>query len=301
MEASCVKRTGGSLVGLLLALSAFSSPARGDLFSGPVSRYYLDDGDTIYVVQGLSVVASFSTAYGRGDYEGALAVSDTIRTRAGDLRFGTGGQAGVYTLSGTPTGTAYQTAPTPDLVYYDGTSSGSVNYFVDHGQVNPANGGVYRAGYYWENPQLLFYPQGICNNPPSQPGCWGLWGIAYDPSDGSLWVSAGGSTVIQEYSLSGTLLASFDTGPLAGRSAALGVDPADHTLWTVSLGTNELVQYSPDAATLGALLQSGAPAGLPAGWYSGDFSQVPECSSWFPGLTAAALAGLLKRRHHPVL
>ena len=60
------------------------SPPFPPSFTGPTSRYYLDNGDTIYVVQGNSVVQSFSTAYGRGFSEDVLAVTQTIQTRAGD-------------------------------------------------------------------------------------------------------------------------------------------------------------------------------------------------------------------------
>jgi hypothetical protein len=234
----------------------------------------------IYVVQGSSVVKSFPMAYGRGDSEGALAVSQTIRTRASDLRSGTDLGAGEYTLSGIPTGVGYATPATGNLRYYDGTSDGFHNYFVDHGQNDPLTGGVYRTDYYWQTPEFLFSPFGICNN-PSPPGCWGLSGIAYDPNNSSLWVSAKGSTMIQDYALNGTLLTEFDAPDLAGYNAALGFDQADNTLWMTTGGSNILRQYSVDPATFGQLEQRGIPLGLPAGLFeAADFQETPEPASF---------------------
>ena len=232
-----------------------------------------------------------------------MAVSDvSIRTRGSDLRFVRDLGAGEYTLNGVPTGVGYATPRTGNLRYYDGTSSGASSLFVDHGQYDPASGGVYIADYYWQNPQLLFYPAGICNNnPPSPPGCAGLSGIAFDPINDSLWVSAKGSTIVQEYSFGGTLLASFNAqDPFnPGYNAALGVDPADHTLWTTTGGSNFLRQYSLDPFTLGVQLQSGTPNGLPPGFYeSADFQQqVPEPTSFL--LVTTGITALIRfRRHH---
>jgi hypothetical protein len=200
-------------------------------------------------------------------------------------------RAGEYTLSGSPTGHGYTTPATGNLRYYDGTSDGRYNYFVDHGQDNPLTGGVYRTDYYWQDPQWLFYPQAICQDP--LPGCHGLSGIAFDPRNNSLWVSARGNTWIGDYSLDGILLAAFnafDPDPF-GYNAALGVDPKDHTLWLAN-GSNVLRQYSLDPLTLGTLLQSGTPGGLPAGVYeSGEFDPVPEPATIVLLLPVIALLG----------
>jgi hypothetical protein len=104
-----------------------------------------------------------------------------------------------------------------------------------------------------------------------------LSGIAFDPLNASLWVSAKGSPVIQDYSLDGTLLAAFDTGLTSGYLAALGYDAADDTLWLSTGGTNLLRQYSVHGTTFGQLLQEGTPSGLPREFYdSGDFQVTPE-------------------------
>jgi hypothetical protein len=268
-----------------IALATVVGTAWADTFTGPVSKYYLVNpiNNTIYVIQGTAVVATFPMAYGQGNQEGALAVSETIRTRASDLRFA-GGLSGEYTLAGAPTGYDYLTPPSGNLRYYDGTSDGLRTYFVDHGQDNPETGGVYVADYYWQQPQWLFYPQAICNSEP-QPGCHGLSGIAYDKANNSLWISGKGNTMIGNYSLNGVLLAAFDAANSFGYNAALGVDPMDHTLWVTSGGSNVLRQYSLNGSAFGHLLQSGTPNGLPPeGVYeSGEF-QIVQCSA--PTITA---------------
>jgi hypothetical protein len=266
--------------------------AWADAFTGPVSEYYLDGRNMIYVVQGTSVVRSFPLAYGGNAWEGALAVSATIRTRASDMRGNADLGAGEYTLSGTPTGTGYMTPRTGNLVYYDGTTDETTNYFVDHGQENPLGGGVYGTDYYWQNPHFLFYPQALCDAWET-PGCHGLSGIAYDPTNKSLWISSQRTSLIGDYAMDGTLLALFDTAdPDNPFNTALGLDPITHTLWAID-HLSEFREYSLDAATFGNLLQVGTPSGLPSGWYgAGDFRvSVPEPASAV--LLAPILAALL--------
>lgn len=288
METTVKKPASGILLGLVFA-TLFTWTAWAAPFTGPASKYYLANPITkmIYVVQGTRVIASFPMAYGRGDFEGALAVSQTIRTRASDLgNFPYYLRAGEYTLSGNPTGYSYDTPPTGNLRYYDGASDGSHNYFVDHGQFDPLAGGVYKTDYFWQNPQWLFYPQAICNSDLEE-GCHGLTGVAYDPTNKSLWISGKQRSVIGNYSLDGVLLAVFDAFDATGYNAAVAVDPTDHTLWVTTGGSNLLRQYSLDPPTFGQLLQSGVPAGLPAGgvYESGEF-QVLQCS----GITITSLS-----------
>ncbi|MBI2681576.1 MAG: hypothetical protein HYX25_11300 [Candidatus Solibacter usitatus] len=250
-----------------------------------MSKYYLDNGGGIYVVRGTSVVESFPTAYGGGYGEGVLAVSETIRTRA-RYTFSEDLQAGEYTLSGNPTGHSYFTPRIPELFYsiYDGTSDGLNNYFVEHGQFFFS--GVYRTDYYWQNPELLFTAGPY------------LTGIAYDPTNNSLWISSPGPW-IQDYSMDGTLLAEFDSGNPSdfgyylGKNTGLGLDPADHTLWITSDLTSVLRQYSLDGATFGELLQIGRPDGLPPGAFdSGEFQEpVPEPATFLLLLAVIAATG----------
>ena len=280
------------LTGILLVVlcAVLAGPGWAASFTGPLSSYYLIGDSTIYVIRGPSVVTSFHTAYGGGASEGVLAiVGNTVRTRASDLRSFPDAGAGEYMLNGLPTGNSWTTPPTGNLRYYDGTSDGSFTWFVDHGQDSPEQGGVWRADASWQNPMLLFSPQGICNNAP--PGCHGLSGIAYDSLTKSLWVSARGDTRVQNYSLEGALLGEFDARSF-GYNTALAVDSADHTLWMTTGGGNTLRQYSLDT---GLLLQEGVPAGLPDAsdvYQAAEFA-VPETSSlglvlW--GLMALAAA-----------
>ena len=302
------KRT---LVGLALA-SSLIGPVWADTFTGPVGKYYLDNlsNSTIYVVQGTSVVESFPMAYSSAYGEGVLAVSETIRTRARYILWGEDLAAGEYTLSGNPTGHGYSTPRVPYSAFsvYDGTSDGTYNYFVDHngGMADePGSGGVYRTDYYWQDPELLFYPRFLC--PDYQFGCQAVTGISYDPTNNSLWISSM-NPWIADYSLSRVLLAAFDTRMwdyriyppgFAGYNAALALDPADHTLWLTTGGSNLLRQYSLDRATFGDLLQMGTPSGLPGGFYeSGEFRDAaPEPATFVLLLPVIALIGFRIRSH----
>ena len=297
MEISLAKAQSRIRLGLALASSLAGAAWAGTLTTGPLSPYYLDSSSsgTIYVVLGTSVVTSFPVAYGNANSEGALAVSNsTIYTRAA---FSAGFLAGEYTLSGSPTGQDYTTPYSGSGRYFDGTSDGSHNYFVDHGADSPPpHGGVYEADLDWQNPHLIFYPAAACDALP--PGCHGPSGIAYDPTNNSLWVSAKPNGEIGDYSMDGTLLAEFNApNPFPGTSgpgwnSALGVDPADHTLWLTD-GTNTLRQYSLAPATFGLLLQSGVPNGLPFATYeSGEFNVVtPEPATFVLLLSFVAVIG----------
>jgi len=119
----------------------------------------------------------------------------------------------------------------------------------------------------WQNPVALF----------SIPGAHALdfLGIAYDPTNNSLWLSGYNTNVIADYSLTGTLLSSFHTGTGAQSIFALGFDPADATLWFSLEQTNMLYQYSRS----GVLLQNGL-AGLPrCCFFSGDFAEGASFSA----------------------
>jgi hypothetical protein len=278
-------------------LSGLTSAAWASPFTGPTSPYYLDNyvTETIYEVQGTSVVNSFAWAYDPScdnACEGMLAVTNVIST----TWFGTGsasgspGTAGQYTLGGTPTGTSWTDTPSPagETVTnsYDGTTDGKNNYTVEWDN-NLSTEVVIKTNLDWQNPTVLFT---LCSS------CIGTYiGIAYDPDNNSLWISGSGTDTIADYSLTGTLLSSFTTG--TGGMDALAFDPADGTLWwTLYFAYDEgfnLYQYS----TSGTLLQEGWPSGLPSerGYFSGDFAVTPPTTG-VPepaclALLGAALAG----------
>jgi hypothetical protein len=277
-------------VGIILGMS----PAWAS-FVGPISPYYLDDvgNETIYVVQGTSVINSFPWAYGVGagcpagsNCESSLAVTNVVSTDWWGNVYGSPGTAGQYTLSGTPTVTSWTDTPPPAgetfNATYDSTSDGTHNYTIEFYN-NHYTENVVETNLNFQNPIVLFSPS---------PGAFQWIGIAYDPFNNSLWLSSnGGLSTIADYSLTGALLSSFTT-VVGVTEDSLGFDPADGTLWFNSGAGNLLWQYS----TSGTLLQDGTPSGLPSGpFYSGDFaeaapSSVPEPASLT--IFGSALIGL---------
>ncbi len=221
----------GIKIGLLAALVAVSLTATAQ--TGPTSTLYLTIDQAAYsyfqVVQGNSVSAPVLTSYGTSEFP--IAVWGDVRT-AGTGQSTLGGQ---YTLGLTPTGTSYVL---PGFIHevIDSTSDGSHNYLVD-----TQGGIVYQTARDFTNVVPLF-----------NSGLPFADGITYDPVNKSLWIcSYFQSTFIDDYSLSGTLLSSFDVGH--SNNFGLAMDPADHTLWLTNDSTLELEQYS----TTGALLSLG--------------------------------------------
>ena len=211
---------------------------------GPTSPLYLtyttdlNGAQSIVVVQGNSVINSFAEAYGAPD-EVPIAVAGDVRT-AGAFPGWLGGQ---YSLAGTPTGTTYALPSIPDSAY-DSTTDGSHNFLVDY-----TYGGVYQTARDFTNSVPLFTSTGLYN-----------LGITYDKTNNSLWISEWGGTTVTDYSLSGTVITSFDTGHYF--NGALAMDPATHTLWLVDdENTFNLEQYS----TAGVLLSTGPYVGYTLG------------------------------------
>jgi hypothetical protein len=197
--------------------------------AGPNRRLYATAPglDKIYVFGGNHIISSWAKLH---PGESPIAVMDTVRTSNQGYQDPEGGGPGgaEYTLSGTPTGATY-----PGYwEFYDGTTDGTYNYSVNY------NGNVYRFDRNWQNPEWIFGSS------------WGVYttGITYDPLNNSLWISHYGGNEIENRSLTGAFLSSFNTSPPPSpwgyfSPTFLAMDYADGTLWTASRFGNLLYQY----------------------------------------------------------
>ena len=269
--------------------------------AGPTSELFLTVDPTttsarVIGIQGTSVlfnVPQSPTAQGQSP----IAVGSTVRT----LGFGAGTSfvGAEYTLPGVPTGSTYAfPAALGSQEVDDGTRSASFNYAW-----SVTNGTAYQLNLDWTNPVALF-TLGTASG--------GRMGITYDVSNNSLWISGLDGTVgtlISDYSLTGTLLSSFNIGHTG--NAALALDPADGTLWLsklVSGGTLTEERYARSApGSFGAtqtLLSSQTYAGISDGVFGGEFrftgTVVPEPSSALLvaiGVLGLAFRGIRNRRN----
>ncbi|MEE4293790.1 MAG: IPTL-CTERM sorting domain-containing protein [Xanthomonadales bacterium] len=169
--------------------------------------------------------------------ETGIAVDDTIRIIAG-FPSNAGSE---YDLSGATVNTGIY----PNNAYsslYDGTTDGLYNYAIDHN--GNGNRTVFRFDRNWQNPTALFQTtqrssgiaydsltntlwttggsgapdgaiqqysmDGVLLDEVSTAAIGGLhYGLAFDPTDGTLWTSRFGTGVLSQLDLSGNLLRQF--------------------------------------------------------------------------------------------
>jgi hypothetical protein len=243
--------------------------AAGAAAQGPVSSYYLIAGDqrTDWRVQGTNVLNSWSQVV---DTEYPVAINGGIVKTTG---VGQGLTGAGYSLSGTDTGSRY-TNPAP-VGMYDGASDGTHNFGVDY-----SSGDVYQFDANWGSPTVLFGGLGGGN----------YLGITYDPTNNSLWISRWNSTTVEDRSLGGTVLSSFNL-PFASISC-LAMDYADNTLWMGSQNTfGTFYHYSRAGASLGQVTYASMTAQNTLG---GEFAPVPEPASL--AVVGLGLLALRRRR-----
>jgi hypothetical protein len=216
----------------IASASATTVTPKGKLYLASSDQY---GGSThIVVIQGNSIT-TFPQAYNPG-HELPIAVFGDIRTTGNRPDVDKGGQ---YDLTGTSTGVTY-TLPTGMNAATDSTSDGTYNYLVDYNNLN-----VIRTDRDFTNPVPLFsvspmpQPSGITYDSTDQT----LWisyigsqdlqkysmkgallksidavyaenaALAFDPSDGTLWVVNGHTGYLEQFSTSGQALGE---GPYVG-------------------------------------------------------------------------------------
>ncbi|RJP37230.1 MAG: hypothetical protein C4547_05775 [Phycisphaerales bacterium] len=201
------------------------------------------DGRRILVIQGGQVVKTFPASPQVRAFP--IAVVDTVRTTG----YAIGETGGEYTLDGTPTGATYQLMQADPNGLSDGTTDGEFNYGMGW-----STGNVWKYDREWKNGSILF----------SAGGRFG--GVAYDPTDGTFWLSADRAAGIRHYDAAGNLLGSFNTQPNLDWNLAL--EPSSGTLWVSSYRTNNLHNYAKDGTYLGSVAVPGMTA---ASFFSGEF------------------------------
>jgi hypothetical protein len=194
---------------------------------GPIQPLYVTAGDqgVWFIVQNNSI----TQIHDAGVEEYAIAVGTTVRTFA----VGPGLSGAEYTLAGVPTGNTYPNSFGSQMI--DGTTDGTHNYAI---QWN--TGHVIAFSTTWGNPTFLF------GGLPTD-----TIGITYDATTNTFWTACRSCNMIQNYSITGTLLGGFS---VTGGPTGLALNPADGTLWALMQGlSNQLNQYSKAGVLLNSI------------------------------------------------
>lgn len=248
----------------IVACAAGTAVAQTDSF-------YMSDGDgrRVLEVKGGSIVNTFPAVPQQRAFP--IAVVDTIRTTGYALNE-TGGE---YKLDGTSTGAQYPLLQ-GSVMSDGGTDADQFNYGISF------TGNVWRYDRDWDNGVFLF--DSTANDGLRKAG------ITYDPSDGTLWLSADRAAGIFHFKTDGTLLGNFNT--VGNLDWALGLEPSTDTLWVSEWQSESLSQYKKDGTFLGTVKVPGMRG---RSFLSGEFAVTPEPTSCLL-LGLGALALVRRRR-----
>jgi hypothetical protein len=239
-------------IAIVACCSLIASSTRAQTSELVLTSYY---NTAAYVVQNGSIVHQFTRA--TFDDGPGLVVQSTIKM-VGQAPGAIGHE---YDLQGNQLGGSY---PNPGYVdCYDGATDGAHNWTIAHNDF-ASNFAVIVGDSNWANPQIAFVP----NRRSS--------GIAYDPTDNTLWISntTGSADRIQHYTTAGVMLAEFPIAAVNGSGYGLALDPVDQTLWMPgAFGTQgSLFQYDKN----GALLQTLSIPGMSTDVLGAEFNGVPS-------------------------
>jgi hypothetical protein len=265
---------GKIILALCAVVFAVSAPA-----AGPASTLYLTAGGNRFnarVLAGTTTAIVTRQQFNTNNGEDAIAVTGgSIRTSAfSDYEGFING--GTYDLNFNGTGPGYATSAEFVL---DGTTDGLNNYGGDlRSRI------IYRYDLNWGSPIPLFTLVG------------GATGITYDPYNSSLWISGNTNGLVQDYSLDGKLLSSFNDG--YSQQNWLAFDPADGTLWL--MGGNNSSGIIDQFSTTGTHLQTvSIGAGLHYDGAEFEIDAVPEPTALaLFGLFGVSWVAALRRQNH---